>query len=110
MKFASQVTQLFIDVIFGVAMLAMVFYKPDFFLDGINFLGSKLHLQKLQENIYWLMGFPAGFKTNLIISHFLGTAVLELIDIWNQVTSALTQIRYFILLYVSGIGMLGLSV
>ena len=60
--------------------------------------------------MYWLLGFPAGFKPNLDLAHFFGNSILQLISVWNVVTSQLTQIRTYIIFYLSLVGVLGFSV
>jgi len=50
-----------------------------------------MHLEQLEAKIFWLLGYPAGFKPNKNFAHFLGNFVLIMINKWNEVTSALTQ-------------------
>ena len=109
-KFRSLVTQLVVDMIAGFIMLALLWYYPSFFVDLVNTVGSRLHLDQVLKSTYWLFGNPAGFKPNINLSHFLGNFVLELIFVWNHVTSALTKVKLLIVFYISSVGVLGFSV
>jgi phosphatidylinositol N-acetylglucosaminyltransferase subunit Q len=91
-------------------MLALLWYYPSFFVDLVNTVGSRLHLDQVLKSTYWLFGNPAGFKPNINLSHFLGNFVLELIFVWNHVTSALTKVKLLIVFYISSVGVLGFSV
>lgn len=83
---------------------------PDVFVSFVNYTCQRLHLEQLQQKIYWLIGNPAGFKPNSNLAQFLGSFVLSLISVWNHVTSALTQARELIVFLVAGVGVFGLSV
>ena len=78
-KFSSQVTQLVVDVLLGILVLAICFGFPDHFFEMSNYLGSTLHLHNLESKIHWLLGFPAGFKPNENLGIFIGNIVLKVI-------------------------------
>lgn len=103
-------TQLVIDVVLGILVLAFCFGFPDHFFELCNRLGSTLHLGNLESKIHWLLGFPAGFKPNENMGIFIGNIVLKVIEKWNFITVALIEVRLAIVVYVSIFGIFGLSV
>lgn len=105
----TRVCQLVLDTVIGVAIFLIVAAYPDFFIHIVNYTCQLLHLEQLQIKIYWLLGSPAGFKPNANLAHFLGNFVLSLIRTWDHVTSALTNARSFIVLYIASVGWLGAS-
>ena len=102
--------QLVIDAALGLICLCLMYAGPDFFISLVNYFCKRLHLENLSDKIFWLLGRPAGFKPNVNLSHFLGNMVLQLIDVWDQVTSALTKGRVLIVYAVGLQGIFGLSV
>lgn len=108
-EFNTRVCQLVFDTVIGVAIFLIVAAYPDFFINIVNYTCQLLHLEQLQNKIYWLLGNPAGFKPNANLAHFLGNFVLSLIRTWDHVTSALTNARSFIVLYIASVGWLGAS-
>ena len=104
------VTQLVLDVIVGFLILFLVVSFMPFFVRLVHVGGQYLHLEYIKHKIYWLLGYPAGFKPNMNLAHFFGVVVLELINLWNHVTSTLTYLRTSILFYLSLVGILGFSV
>ena len=109
-KFCSIVTHLVLDVATGFIIFICVLKYTSFFVQLIHYASYHLHLEYLQQKVYWLLGYPAGFKPNLDLAHFFGNAILQLISVWNVVTSQLTQIKTYIILYLSLVGVLGLSI
>ena len=69
-----------------------------------------MHLQSLQDKIVWLLEFPAGFKPNANLGIFLGNFVLQLIGLWNVITTEIRSFRIAIVIYVSIFGALGCSI
>lgn len=55
------------------------------------------------------MGLPAGFKPNPNLDNFLGNLIIDLIHVWNIVTTELTQIESFLVKGVACFGCLGVS-
>lgn len=55
------------------------------------------------------MGLPAGFKPNPNLDNFLGNLNLDIIGLWNFVTTELTVLEPIIMRYFSYFGFLGLS-
>jgi len=86
----SLVTQLVIDMLAGWTLMLLIVNFPTFFIDLLDWCGGYLHLENLETRVKWLLGFPAGFKPNLNLAHFMGNCVIEMIWGWNLVTSALT--------------------
>lgn len=71
---------------------------------------SNMHLEEIQQRIYWLLGFPAGFKPNENLGIFLGNFVLNIIYMWNLIATPLNKMRTAIVVYVSIFGALGCSI
>ena len=88
----------------------MVLRSPEFFLDLVNYFGRTLHLESLQEKIIWMLGFPAGFKPNMNLAHFIGCSVLELISLVKKLNIKIVHIRYFLTINVAAMGTLGYTV
>ena len=57
-----------------------------------------------------MLGFPAGFKPNINLAHFLGNYSLELIVAWKYVITSLVHIQKPIAIFTSFCGLLGFSV
>ena len=55
------------------------------------------------------MNLPAGFKPNPHLDNFLGNLMLDIIQIWNYVTTELTYIEYLLLSYLGLLGAMGIS-
>ena len=55
------------------------------------------------------MGLPAGFKPNHNLSQFLGYAILDMMSVWNHVTTGLNEMQVHILWYLSFSSLLGVS-
>jgi hypothetical protein len=98
-----------LDTVIGVAIYLAIVAYPDFIITFVNNVGYLLHLEQLQLKIYWLLGNPAGFKPNANLAHFIGNFVLSLIGTWNYVTSALTNAKQIISIYIATVGWLGAS-
>lgn len=98
------------DTIIGVSLFLAVTAFPEFFIELVNNVGNNLHLEQLQLKIIWLLGYPAGFKPNKCLAHFIGHILLALINYWNTITSALNMVRHFIVFSVALAGWLGASI
>lgn len=56
------------------------------------------------------MGLPGGFKPNPNLAEFIGNAILDLIYIWNYMTTAFIQIQYFIITNLAFFGVIGSTI
>ena len=56
------------------------------------------------------MGLPGGFKPNHNLSQFIGCAILDMISIWDYVTTAVNMLQVPLLYYAAFSGLIGLSV
>ena len=110
MDFNQRVTQIVFDSLLGVGIFLLVAAYPDFFISTVDTMCKQMHLEQLEAKIFWLLGYPAGFKPTKNFAHFLGNFVLIMINKWNEVTSALTQARQFIVFFIAMVGWLGASV
>lgn len=57
----------------------------------------------------WLMSLPAGFKPNPNLDNFLGNLLLDIIGLWNFVTTELTVFEPILIRYFAYFGLLGIS-
>lgn len=55
------------------------------------------------------MGLPAGFKPNPNLDNFLGQLVLDLVGVWDMVTTELTLLEHYIVKYIALFGVMGLT-
>ena len=55
------------------------------------------------------MNLPAGFKANPNLDNFIGNVMLDIISVWNTVTTELTIIELSLARYFGLFGLLGLS-
>jgi hypothetical protein len=55
------------------------------------------------------MGLPAGFKPNHNLAMFLGNLILDLVKLWNYITTWLTPVESYVLRYLSMVGVMGFS-
>ncbi len=56
------------------------------------------------------MSLPVGFKPNPNLDNFLGNFLLDIISMWNYITTELTGIEYAITQYIALSGCLGFSI
>ena len=109
-KFASLLTQLFMDLILGWTVVFLVYRYPRFFLDTAALCCQKLQADSIHENLIYVLGFPAGFKPNPNLAHFVGSYALSLVSGFRFFTKALEPFKLVILFSGTTFGCLGLSV
>ncbi len=63
----------------------------------------------LLRQVMWLIKMPAGFKPNPNLDIFLGYLMLDIINVWNYVTTELNVIEPILIKYLGAIGFMGLS-
>lgn len=63
----------------------------------------------LDRNVKYLMSLPAGFKPNPNLDNFFGNMMLDIIRVWNFVTTELTGIEVIIARYFGFFGIMGVS-
>ena len=56
------------------------------------------------------MRLPAGFKPNPNLDNFIGNFILDIISVWNYVTTELTYIEFILARSIALSGCLGFSV
>jgi phosphatidylinositol glycan class Q protein len=56
------------------------------------------------------MNLPAGFKPNPNLDNFMGNFMLDIVSVWNYVTTELTYIQFILTKSIAMSGFLGLSV
>ena len=75
-----------------------------------HYFGSGLHVEVLERQVKWLMGLPAGFKPNPNLDNFLGHLMLDIIGMWNFVTTEITQLEPLIIKYFALSGLMGINI
>ena len=60
------------DTLFGLFSLFILYYNVTWLREFIHKYGSSIHIEVLSKEIEWLMGFPAGLKTNKPLNSVLG--------------------------------------
>lgn len=98
----------------GVGIAAGMFLSKhagsaDVVLQWGHTIGKFLHVDVLQEQIGWLMGLPAGLKLNQDLTHFLGSWVLWMIELWNGLTTILTPLEPIFVVAIATLGIGGLT-
>ena len=72
------------DIIFGIALAAMLYEHADSVAYAVKSWNSLFLIGELKATIHWLMGWPAGLKLNKELNNFLGDFFLWLIDLWSR--------------------------
>ena len=109
LKLASLIFQFVIDLLLGVVFLLILKSYSSQILEILHYFGQGLHIEVLERQVKWLMGLPAGFKPNPNLDNFLGNLMLDIISLWNIITSELTEIEPILLSYLAVCGSLGIS-
>eukprot|EP00743_Colponemidia_sp_Colp-15_P006790 GILK01007321.1.p1 GENE.GILK01007321.1~~GILK01007321.1.p1 ORF type:complete len:860 (-),score=120.70 GILK01007321.1:263-2803(-) len=99
-----------LDLLAGIVGILLLRYQTELILTMVHQLGKVLHVDVLRSEINWLMGLPAGFKLNVNLDQFLGSVILNLIDLWNEITTILTPLEPYIVKWIGWSGLFGLSV
>ena len=90
-KFASLLTQMVLDIIFGILFLIYLRKQIHSALIVLHWIGQGLQLEVLKQQTLWLMEIPGGFKPNPNLAEFIANAILDLIYIWNYMTTVFIQ-------------------
>ena len=81
-------TKAVLDIILGFLCLIYLRTQTTSALNVLHYIGKGLQLEVLKQQTEWLMGLPGGFHPNPNLSQFLGCAILDLIYIWNYMSTA----------------------
>lgn len=98
-----------LDVLLGICMLYTIHFYTKEIMDILHYFGKFLHIEVLERQVNYLMNLPIGFKANPNFDNFLGNLMLDIISIWNYVTTELTGIELSLARYFGLFGFLGLS-
>ena len=82
-----------IDLLMGISLLFIINEYSKEILDILHYFGQFLHVEVLERQVKYLMNLPAGFKANPNLDNFIGNFVLDIISVWNHVTTKLTGIE-----------------
>jgi phosphatidylinositol glycan class Q protein len=78
-------------------------------LHFVHKYGETIHLNFLEQEIEWLMGFPLGLKTNKNLSKLLGKVLYFIIYLWNYYTSIATPFEHILVIILCLFGFSGFS-
>lgn len=109
LKFCHLVSQFILDILLGFLFIHICTFKTDDLLAWIHYGLEGLHVNWLTQRVDWLMGFPAGYKPNLHLDLFLGELIKVFIFLWNDITTWLNHVEYYIVVVVSFFGLMGFS-
>lgn len=98
-----------LDVLLGICMLLTIHFYTKEIMDVLHYFGKFLHIEVLERQVNYLMNLPAGFKPNPNLDNFLGNLMLDIISVWNYVTTELTGIELSLARYFGLFGLLGIS-
>lgn len=76
-----------LDILIGIFLLILLHQHTKIALDFLHWALQGLELEALKNQTEWLMGLPGGFKPNHNLSQFIGCAILDVIYIWNYLTT-----------------------
>jgi hypothetical protein len=107
LKFSALLSQMVLDILFGILFLIYLHAQTTSALIVLHWIGQGLQLEVLKKQTVWLMDIPGGFKPNPNLSEFIGNAILDLIYIWNYMTTAFIQIQTLIIRNLAFSGMIG---
>ena len=82
-----------VDILLGLVMLLIVLAYTNEILAVLHYFGQFLHIEVLERQVNYLMRLPAGFKPNPNLDNFIGNFILDIISVWNYVTTKLTVIE-----------------
>lgn len=94
----------------GLALLYFIQYHGKEIMNLFHYFGQGLHVDVLERQVKWLMGLPAGFKPNPNLDNFLGHLMLDIIWLWNFITTELTQYEGIMFRYFGLCGVMGINI
>jgi phosphatidylinositol glycan class Q protein len=99
-----------LDILFGILFLIYLHAQTTSALIVLHWIGQGLQLEVLKKQTLWLMGLPGGFKPNPNLAEFIGNAILDLIYIWNYISTAFIQIQNLIITNLAFSGIIGSTI
>jgi phosphatidylinositol glycan class Q protein len=98
-----------VDTLLGVISLLFVYFNVQRLLGFIHKYGSTIHIAVLSEEVEWLMGFPAGLKTNKPLNSVMGQAILQIMLLWNHITTFVTPYEPYLVQVMLGFCLFGVT-
>ena len=86
-----------VDTLLGVSSMLFIYFNVSNLLRFVHQYGSAIHIEVLFKEVEWLMGVPAGLKTNRPLNYVLGQFILYVIQAWNHLTTFLTPYEQYLL-------------
>lgn len=82
------------DILLGVFLFLVVKAYTTEILAILHYFGQFLHIEVLRRQVAFLMSLPVGFKPNPNLDNFIGNFLLDIISMWNYITTEVTDIEY----------------
>jgi len=88
-----------IDIVVGLVLGNYLVAHASSLIQDVHEHGAVevLHVEALRSRVIWLMGHPAGLKSNVYVAQAIGDVVLEFMSWWNVLTSVLSPREPYIL-------------
>ena len=81
-----------IDVVFGCILMVFLYVQADNAYSMFKWVGQFIHLEVLKKQTEWLINLPGAFRPNPNLSEFIVCAILDLIYLWNYISTAIMKI------------------
>ncbi|EGR30932.1 hypothetical protein IMG5_120970 [Ichthyophthirius multifiliis] len=109
MQLFSGITYIAIDTILGILSIFFIVYNVSNILGFIHQYFSGIHIDELEKEVEWLMGDPAGLKTNKSLNKIMGFLISKLFILWNYFTTFGTPFEPYLVTFLSFFGFFGIS-
>lgn len=97
------------DMLLGALSLLLLYYNVTQLREFLHKYGSSIHIEVLSREVEWLMGFPAGLKTNKPLNIVFGQMIMYIIICWDHITTFLTPYENMMLRTIIVFGLFGLT-
>jgi len=112
MALCNGVALIVLDLLAGLIVRDFLISHADSLMQGVHQQNAAevLHVDVLRGRITWLMGHPAGLKCNSLLADAIGQTILNMLAIWNIVTSILSPLEPWIVATIGTVfGVMGLT-
>ena len=75
------------DTIFGFLFVFILNKFMHIILQIIHDYSYQIHIQVMRDKLSWIMSFPFGVKSNIPLTNFLGTSIVNLINFVEYFTT-----------------------
>lgn len=109
LRLFSGISFIIIDTIIGILIMILISNNVSYILGLSHTYFKGIHIEQLNQDLEWMMGFPAGFKTYRQLNYVIGFTISQLIYFWNIFTTILTPFEPLFLQVTSVFGFFGFS-